>query len=70
MKNWRTEWDKDEKLIQKEQKTERNNIVRGAKEHIKSILVALKKYQRGSVSERDYALEHVEKLKDYYLRKL
>ncbi len=53
-----------------EEKRERQNIVRGAKSHIKSINVALSRFLRGSGAERDYALEHVEKLKEYYLKKL
>ena len=52
------------------EKSERRNITHGAKEHIKSILVALKKYEAGSDVERGYALEHVDKLREYYLEKL
>ena len=58
------------KLSAKEIKQQRDEIIRGAKSHIASILVALKRYKKGSSVERDYALEHVESLRKYYLEKL
>ena len=57
------------KWTKKEIKEERGNIVRGAKSHIQSILVALKKFKGGSTVERDYAMEHFDRLK-HYLDKL
>jgi len=48
---------------------ERANVVRGAKGHIKSILVALARYKAGSSAEKGYALEHLQSLA-YYLQKL
>lgn len=55
--------------IKKEIQQERRNISYGAKSHIKSIMVAIKRYEKGSPSEKDYALEHAHKLIKYYLEK-
>ncbi len=59
-----------EKPMTKQDKEERGNLVRGAQSHIKSILVGLKKFKRGSRVEAEYIAEHLEKLDKYYLQKI
>ncbi|MBI2045529.1 hypothetical protein HYT23_05725 [Candidatus Pacearchaeota archaeon] len=44
---------------------EKGNIVRGAMQHIKPLIVAIKRYKSGSHSEKEYAYEHYEKLENY-----
>lgn len=50
-------------------KQKRKDIVTGATQHIKSILVALKKFKNGSNVESGYADEHYTKL-GWYLKQL
>lgn len=50
-------------------KQERKDLVYGAKSHIKSILVGLNRFKKGSRVEAQYIDEHFEKLK-YYINKI
>lgn len=55
--------------LSKQEKENRKDIVYGAKSHIKSLQVALKKYKEGSNVEGQYSAEHYDKL-GYYIKKL
>lgn len=52
--------------MNKQEKTKRKDIAYGAMSHIKSLIVAIRRFKNGSQVEKDYAFEHYEKLK-YYL---
>ena len=57
----------DNKKLDKQQ---RKDLVYGAKSHIKSILIGLNKFAKGSKVEGEYIDEHFTRLENYYIDKI